>query len=572
MKWILYITIIALPIAWFLLPDTVIENSISEPFLGGLQSEELVWNGSMAQYNNQSRALELNVGWMNYLDRDGVFKNICADCWTDTGSFFQLADAPFTVKVPKSSLGVASFVNNNRYFPRTHEIINDDPLTMTIKSLGVQDVQGKIERGSLHTPYGYWQDQSYIVYENAYEQGVDLIYFVAKATYPRLEKLVRFRVQPSVFTYSFEIGTDKVVEARSKYDVVPSENAKTLTNKDRLSFRSTIKRGSSIMNFQIWDSASSTDWKKQDIDADIKMDGMLYVLTKKVPQAFFTGATYPVYTDTVIGVSPDANPETSTFDADMNCGEQVVNGAGDSTDFTLVRNAYTTAEAGTCDSGNGVRDDNAHESVQSQLDPVFRYNIERAEALFDSSAIPLAETITAASLRLVEDDGQAPNNDDNDGNDYLAIVDHWSTLNTTSGVATDWNGPVVGATSSAMTEMHDTGARIDVTNITASMHMEFAFNATGISRVARATEQTLSQHAAGISYFVWAEGHDIQNDPIASRNYVPIESADCACAFPPILYATSVVAATNPPEDDGGVIIIISLLKRLTTTAQAFGF
>jgi len=134
---------------------------------------------------------EFRIKWIHYLDSDDTFKDIDVSL-VDNGTHFGIVGAPFQVKIPKSSIGTAEFISDNRWDIFEKKKITDPPFTQTIRALGINDVAGVRETGNL----GFGQVE-YVVYPDAYPKA-DLIYWVSHGKAPRLKKLVRFREDPLV--------------------------------------------------------------------------------------------------------------------------------------------------------------------------------------------------------------------------------------------------------------------------------------------------------------------------------------------------------------------------------------
>ncbi|MBP9749671.1 MAG: VCBS repeat-containing protein, partial [Candidatus Pacebacteria bacterium] len=102
------------------------------------------------------------------------------------------------------------------------------------------------------------------------------------------------------------------------------------------------------------------------------------------------------------------------------------------------------------------------------------YAIKRAFIPFDTSIIPDTATVTAATLNVYVNSKQ---NSDNDGDDYLTVVQTTSMF-TSSLSMFDY------ASCGAVTnpgEGIDAGDRQDISNITTGQYMSFSLNATGTS-------------------------------------------------------------------------------------------
>ncbi len=169
------------------------------------------------------------------------------------------------------------------------------------------------------------------------------------------------------------------------------------------------------------------------------------------------------------------------------------------------------------------------------------FQIQRTFHVFDTSAIPDTDVISAATSSLY---AEAKNVDDNDGNDYLNV--YQATLATSSSI-TEFDYDRCGATAGA--------SNIDISStITTSAFNDFPMNATGLSWVNSATNTELC----------FREGHDVANDPISANNqwnYVITSSADNGGAGttqdPKLVveHASAGGGSTDPQPTNGSVII-----------------
>ena len=157
-------------------------------------------------------------------------------------------------------------------------------------------------------------------------------------------------------------------------------------------------------------------------------------------------------------------------------------------------------------------------------------NMARSFFLFDTSAIPDTDTISAATFSLYMTN--VPDGD-NDGNDFLSVVT--STPASDADVTTaDYDQ--VGDAINNPTEQHDTSQRKDITGISTGAYLDWTLNATGIGNISK----------TGNTKFGVREGHDILDDPIAdSSTYTGAEAryADDVSGTPPKLVVVHAGAA-----------------------------
>lgn len=143
--------------------------------------------------------------------------------------------------------------------------------------------------------------------------------------------------------------------------------------------------------------------------------------------------------------------------------------------------------------------------------------IARGFLPFDTSTIPASASISAASLNVYV---TAKTNGDNDGTDYLTVIET-SQASHSSLVGADYDNVGV-------TEGVDSGQRKDITSISTSAYLTFTLNSTGIGFIKVNGVDAPCSATNGISCFGLREGHDITASPIVTNtiNSVTSSSAD----------------------------------------------
>ena len=303
---------------------------------------------------------EIHAKWINYLDSDGLWKDIDHRViQSPTG--FSMDKAPFTFRAPLRSIDIAEFESTVRWDIFTKEVISEAPVSMYMKALGVADVPGELfDHDGCGTPCS-------VIYRNAYPAvGADLIYFVDFGRAPRLKKLIRFNSAIQIdFDAKFEIkfskpvtthiprvvqdlpkllelriqhrnleiergqlerdGFESLARAKNKeQNLLLIEMSKTRRKawdglkvtraKGDFAHYATGRRGVGWKNFKIWDSGLKENKKKQKVEVSFESAGDHFILTKHIPASFFSGAVLPVFTDTDSTFYPDPDTETTSVD------------------------------------------------------------------------------------------------------------------------------------------------------------------------------------------------------------------------------------------------------------------
>ena len=159
------------------------------------------FEGKQVQMNSTC----FHVGWLNFLESDGLWKPISSE-FIKTGIGFEMKNAPFHVNAPLFADDYVTFYNNNRYDIFDKEIITDKPLEMRMKPVGVKHVEGKIVNNDLNMWNGLAPNVNYIIYEGAFGDYGDLIYYVDFGKAPRLCKLIKLNKEPPKKEFEFEVS------------------------------------------------------------------------------------------------------------------------------------------------------------------------------------------------------------------------------------------------------------------------------------------------------------------------------------------------------------------------------
>jgi len=169
-----------------------------------------------------------------------------------------------------------------------------------------------------------------------------------------------------------------------------------------------------------------------------------------------------------------------------------------------------------------------------------QFQIARSYALFDTSSIPSGSTIDSASLDIFY---TAKTNDDNDGDDFINIVQiHGNLAGADTNLSNDdyneigdVDNPTEGST------------RTDMGSITLSQYTSYVFNATAEGWIAKSGIENPSGGTAGITYIGIREGHDIIDSPPTAESNMIATSADAGgTTQDPKLEVTYTPPVSNP--------------------------
>ena len=475
------------------------------------------WNARKVSSNQT----EFHVGWVNYLDENDAWQEI--DCIvTKTASDFTVTKAPFNFSAPLYSDGEAFFESDNKFDITNKTKITADNYGLYLTARNVTRVAGELfdinGDGRLDA----------VIYRQAYPDiNADLIYYDKHGMIPVLEKLVRF---------NSAISEDIDIEFGLRYTATPAITPLTLddskdrddeatANSTKLSngeviaqdggfyvkpFSVTQNRGIGMKEIKIWDSTATdlnagTTQKIETVSTDIKSDGSgNSILTKHIKVAFFSGVTYPVFTDTTTTVYPDAHTESTSVDGVVLTYNQ---GADWDTEHDRTSGNY------------------AYDSATTLVLGYFRSNLGsnnmglyRFFFLFDTSGIDDDDEISAATLSLYAIETATTSS----GGSAEVSVTTCSVVQTSPASNTalvtgdfdqcgDVNDPDEGIA---------TGTRFDPDDdFTTSQYNDLALNATGIGWIAK----------DGITKLGTRNMFDItDDDPGANKHmgYMVVGSAD----------------------------------------------
>ena len=337
------------------------------------------YNSDHVKQGNGSIKARFKQGWLNYLDANEKWQSIDTK-FVDAGEYFEVSKAPFILRAPKTSTGTAKFISNNRYDVFNKTTIKDDPFNMSIRPLGIANVQGVIETGDL----GFGKT-NYIIYKNAYPQlDADLIYYVQHGRAPRLRKLVRFNSKPNAqVILKFDLIFDEKPYIKcsgnlwNEMDILKPQGCVAIRRDLNDS-----PRGVGLYDFFLWDKW--TNRKKIDFEI-IKIGQNQTQLTKKISASEFEGLSFPAYTDASASFNPDANPESTSVDG------YIFN--------SVVSETWAQITAGD---GTGVDDTDTLLQVRVVATTTTdEYEVlTRIKCLFDTSSIGSGYYVDSASFKF----------------------------------------------------------------------------------------------------------------------------------------------------------------------------
>ena len=411
---------------------------------------------------------EFHVGHIHYVNPvNGKFDPVSWQLQPTIGGW-TLTEHSFNPFFPEYADGTASF--RDRYKGK------DRTIQYTAQNVG--HVAAVLEKDPDNPMFDDSPDNLGAHYPDAFGAGLDLWYYNTRSQMVKVASITNPHSQTGDLQFKWKIDLPAGVNFY-KHEKATYENGAKLVKKIKTKEKIAMATDSDIdddeLTFlkgaRIWDSEGNS------IEAEIEIDvvGSDLILTKTVPLSFMQTAVGKVYTD---------NP-TSYY---IGAGDGFVEGPAELS-WDTAHDAAT---------GAGVGDSGTNAPIGMGKDGNAKHYIYRGFFPVDTSGITDGATISAAVYYA---HGESKSNGDNDGTDWIAIIQ--TTQPSTSGLTTaDYD--LCGAVDNP-TEAHDAGARIDISSATTGGYNSWAFNATGIGWISD----------SGFTKLGMREGHDITDDPYA---------------------------------------------------------
>jgi hypothetical protein len=438
---------------------------------------------------------EIHCGHIHYKN-GSVFEDVDFTI-VDMGTYWQMKKASYNLYVAKNFREADLIRYDNKYDGANHTIyFTAHSLQWIHKTThdrtmikAAQSVTGVMDN-----------DEHTITYSDAFGSNVD---FVIELRRRGFRKYIRFNTKPTL-----NPPTDDhvpVILFKYKGDGLTVKAAGE-TVWDNVSFYEGIE-GFEISEVQaqyksylrkafIWDSSDRENMQKVKLFFE-KRAGVLWQ-AKVLPKSYFADATYPVMADTDIYVdSGDAS---------------VTKFANSSAPYWDEAHDATSGTAGS-----------ALMRIRSYDDGATFAEIGRGFLMFDTSSIPAAATISAASLNVY---GNTTNVDDDDAQAYISVVQTfqatWNTI-----IGGDFNQ--CGDATDNPTEGIDVGDREAISGISTVAYTVIPLNSTGIGWIAKSGEtKPVGASASGKTQLGLREGHDIEDVVVVGQNRVVFHHQETA--------------------------------------------
>ena len=452
--------------------------------------------------NNEFIA-KIHCGHVHYKDSSGKFQDIDISI-EDMGTYWRMTKASYRLYIAKN-FGDAQLIRfDNRYEGANHSIYYEPHSLQWVHKTSHDRILIKAAQNVTGVVSGHM-----ITYANAFGNNID---FVIELRNNSFKKYIRFNTKPTLSPPSADYVPVLLVKYTGSGLTV---KAKDLTDWDGDSYYESDdgfeisevspKYKSYIRKAYIEDMNGSRQKVKLFWE---KLNSVLWQ-AKVLPKTFLANAVYPVIADAVtaptssagdgyLGNFDNANPSYWDFVHDGAVADEVQDGLLNMTTLGESNSDATFAEIAAC------------------------FIMFDTGAVLEANANISAATLTLYCISKV--------NNDNDGDDFLAIVQGnqatWDTL-----VVGDWDergeSLANGWSDAKQTDIIEGATRIDIGNITAADDNVFTLDGTGRGWVARNGETIpAGASAAGKTQLVVRDGHDLIDALPTARNKVFFQTSE----------------------------------------------
>lgn len=481
------------------------------------QEKPLGYNATVREMRGENEATFFQQS-VNFIDPSGEWKKIDIRPRV-IGGEFRVSDAPYGLRVPLLADAPVSFTANARYSIKEGQVRDEPSLEVSHVFPTALPVSGIIQGST-------------VVYPAALGNA-DII---VQPDQEDVDFLIRWNSDP-LCTGNLEIPIEltlpTVPKKRDRSNVSGSE---TDITQGAFTGRSD-HRGVGLKKARIWDSSNV----KQGVQMVGRWNGTKLFFKKIIPCSFFTGASYPVFSDDTLTAYPDPNPESTSHDAILDFSTQPTNNV-----FSVIRDAVAATVA-----DDTVTDDRITSIIHGSVSNTFRRMVKALYG-FDTSSLGAGATVTACTFTVTGSGRNDVTSTEEVILDSPGAAPASATATTTTDyAATNWDGVDQATAQIAIGSWSTTGANT------------YTCDSDGIATVSK----------TGISWFGLRQSSDFNNvaptwSTGADEN-VQGKYADAAgTATDPTLVVTYTPGATGAKKI---IIIIRNTLEDLIPFAFARG-
>ena len=382
-----------------------------------MNNKLLTWNTKVVDINT----IRVHGKHVNFKDSSNIWTPINCNLENVTNGW-EVNKTNFECTIPKYADDWAIFNNNNRFDIFTKLDINEPDFETRIRAKDALHIEG--------IPYG----TDGIIYNNAYGNGIHLVYKVHHGRAPELQELIIIEevAKGNNKYFTFELSYDGTPEwspnilpnnitrmqARDNNRIL-LETPSPINHNNGFYVRqwnSSGKRGSGIKTPEIWDSGIDELQKREIVSMPLRRkNNGLYEITKTVTKSFQDTAVFPITTDAIFTIYPE--PYIATTAGDWKARRSTI---GEHWNFqrggigTIVQSSITTMD------------------TQLNFSPAatdWYAQMARSIICFD---VPVIENIQSAALKIMGQDIL------NELYDMHMTLQEATTANNTVGHITDY--------------------------------------------------------------------------------------------------------------------------------------
>lgn len=433
------------------------------------------WNA-----DRDGNRLRFGVKWQNYRATGGAWTKIDL-APRQVGGEWVFDRTPYALTIPALANGWATFESTNTYDIHSKRVMPDATVGVQKRYAGAVAVTGVPTADGLLFAGAFPAINAARLVQPHEQKVRDLIMFLAEPP----------GTGPVEVPVEIEFGSLPILESvghgRTPRELpTPAQDAPV--NQGLTFTTGSAFRGVRVKQPYAWDSAG----RRTPIGLRGRVVGTRFVGKKVIPRAAFAGATYPVYADTTSTFYPDPNTETTSVDG--YCSRFP---AAES--WAAIRGGDGTS-SGASDAGVNMSHYADRDATGTLWD-----GLTRTLVLFDTSAIPDTDIISAATLSLKPDVIV-------DNGNQSSVITVGVTASNTALADSDFQSNTSGTTF----------ASIDVTSLSVGTYTDYSLDAAGIANVS----------LTGISKFAAKLSGDAANSEpsLAANTVVTIRchSADAA--------------------------------------------
>jgi hypothetical protein len=439
-----------------------------------------------------SHTLHAHIGHIHYKDSQGDFQDSDIT-FSDQGTYWQMTKHNYRLYIAKD-FGASQLMRFDNKFDGANHTIYYEPHSIWWVNKNNPSDRTKIRDAQSVT--GVLSGHK-IIYTNAFGNGIDFEITIRRSGFKK-EIVIpnQLPLNPPtpdhkpVVLFKYEATGLKLKANDSAQDW---DDDSYYESEEGFTVREAVAQyESKILPAYIVDSHLPVERRQKLKIFWEKRNGVLWQ-AKVIPLNFLNNATYPVRLDTTTSYyAGGGDGKVTTFDDGTWAG---------------ARDAAT---------GDSADDSTQYSIAGASIEGGPLYGVQRSYFPCDTSGIPAAATITAATFYVevyAISDGEA------DAQGYITIVQ------THQPDATE----LTTADFDQIYTTKGTDSDVDITGLGTGSYTSWALNATGLAWIPRSGETLPASHTAGYAHIGVREGHDFEDSaPDVGNSKVDFQTSDTA--------------------------------------------